>query len=235
MLITRLFKFITGQYRQIEFNLFLIGITLLASAPAISIIFLIFPILNGFKNNLLNLIKDKFNYVINLAGYVDHSNKKKTYDTHYKGCVSLVKIFRETKLDVFLQVGSCLEYGKLNSPQKESEGFKPMANYGKSKFLATKFLLKNFKSHKFPAIIIRAYQIYGPKQDNNRLIPIVITNCLKNNSFYCSEGSQLRDFLYINDFIFAIYRALKCKKAIGKIINIGYGKPYRVKDVINKI
>ena len=188
-------------------------------------------------NNLKKIIKikDKFTYVINLAGYVDHSNKKKTYNTHYKGCVGLVKIFRKTKLNAFLQVGSCLEYGKLNSPQKESDGFRPKANYGRSKFLATKFLLKNFKYYKFPAIIIRAYQVYGPKQDNNRLIPIVITNCLKNNSFLCSEGSQLRDFLYINDFIFAIYKALKCQNAIGKIINVGYGKPYKVKVVINKI
>lgn len=64
MLITRLFKFFTGQYRKIEFYLFLIGITLLASAPAISIIFLIFPIISGFKKNFLNLIKDKFNYLL---------------------------------------------------------------------------------------------------------------------------------------------------------------------------
>jgi len=180
-------------------------------------------------------IKNNFTYVINLAGYVDHANKRLTYNSHFKGCVNLVKIFRETKINAFLQVGSSLEYGKLNSPQHENEGLKPISHYGRSKFLATKFLLKNFKSHKFPAIIIRAYQVYGPRQDNNRLVPIVITNCLKNNSFFCSEGSQLRDFLYIDDFIFAIYKALKCKKAVGKIINVGYGKPYKVKDVIIKI
>jgi|TARA_B110000914_G_C15489606_1_gene459884 UDP-glucose 4-epimerase len=180
-------------------------------------------------------IKDKFKYVINVAGYVDHTNKKLTYNSHFKGCANLVKIFRDTKIDSFLQVGSSLEYGKLSSPQYENDGLKPISYYGKSKFLATKFLLKNFRTHKFPVIIIRAYQVYGPRQDSNRLVPFVITNCLNNNSFFCSEGSQLRDFLYIDDFIFAIYKALKCKNAVGSIINIGYGKPHKVKDIINKI
>ena len=89
-------------------------------------------------------IKDKFKYVINVAGYVDHTNKKLTYNSHFKGCANLVKIFRDTKIDSFLQVGSSLEYGKLSSPQYENDGLKPISYYGKSKFLATKFLLNNF-------------------------------------------------------------------------------------------
>ena len=179
--------------------------------------------------------KEKFDYVVNLGGYVDHSNKKLTYNSHYKGCVNLVNLFKKSKIKAFLQVGSSLEYGKLKSPQVESNGKKPISVYGKSKFLATKYLIKNYKLRKFPAIIIRGYQVYGPKQDTNRLIPIVITNCLKDRSFPCSEGNQVRDFLYIDDFISAVYKALMNRKAIGKIINIGYGKAHTVKGVINKI
>jgi UDP-glucose 4-epimerase len=187
------------------------------------------------KPKKLLKIKDKFDYVVNLGGYVNHFNKKLTYNSHYKGCVNLVNLFRKSKIKAFLQVGSSLEYGKLKSPQKESNGKKPVSVYGKSKFLASKYLIKNYKLRKFPAIIIRGYQVYGPKQDTNRLIPIVITNCLKDKSFSCSEGSQFRDFLYIDDFISAVYKALMNRKAIGKIINIGYGKAYTVKGVINKI
>ena len=114
----------------------------------------------------------------------------------------------------------------------------PLSTYSRSKYLATKLLLKKYKQKKFPVIILRGYQIYGPKQDNNRLISSVIINCLKNKSFFCSPGHQLRDFLHVDDFVNAIYKSLKNKNAIGKVINIGYGKPFRVKDVIlliNKI
>ena len=50
-------------------------------------------------------------------------------------------------------------------------------------------------------MIIRPYQIYGPYQDLNRFIPIIINNCLQNRKFPCSDGNQFRDFLYIDDFV----------------------------------
>ena len=53
------------------------------------------------------------------------------------------------------------------------------------------------KKFKFKFVILRLYQIYGPNQEINRLIPIVISSCLKNKKFNCSSGIQVRDFLYV--------------------------------------
>ena len=74
--------------------------------------------------------------------------------------------------------------------------------------------------------------MYGPRQENNRLVSTVIYNCLKNKKFDCSSGEQLRDFIHVDDFVKAIYKSLDNKKAIGKIINIGFGKPIKVKEII---
>lgn len=178
------------------------------------------------------ILEEKFDYVVNFGGYVDHSNKKLTYKSHFIGCKNLAKFFEKKKIKSFIQIGSSLEYGKLKSPQSEKKGFKPKSIYAKSKFLATQLLLRKYKQKKFPVIVLRGYQVYGPKQDDNRLISTVIINCIKNKEFNCSSGEQLRDFLYVDDFINAIYKSLNNKKAIGKIINIGYGKGIKVKKVI---
>ena len=51
--------------------------------------------------------------------------------------------------------------------------------------------------------------------------------------FLCSEGSQLRDFLYVDDAVSSIMKNFNDKKkASGKIFNIGYGKPIKVKELI---
>lgn len=186
-------------------------------------------------NDLKVLKNENFNYIVNLGGYVDHSNKKLTYKSHYLGCVNLVKIFKSKDINSFIQIGSSLEYGNLKSPQKEHKERKVKSIYAKSKLLATKYLLKNYRLNKFPAIILRGYQVYGPRQDPNRLISTVIINCIKNNSFPCSSGNQTRDFLHVDDFVEAIYKSLDNKKAKGKIFNIGYGEPKKVKDIINII
>ena len=57
--------------------------------------------------------------MVNLSGYVDHSNKTKTYQSHYIGCKNIVNIFLNFRPISFIQIGSSLEYGKLNSPQRE--------------------------------------------------------------------------------------------------------------------
>ena len=41
------------------------------------------------KELLKKSINKSFDYVVNLGGYVDHSNKRKTYNSHYKGCKNL--------------------------------------------------------------------------------------------------------------------------------------------------
>ena len=71
------------------------------------------------KKLLKKKIQEPFDYVVNLGGYVDHSNKKKTYKSHYEGCKNLAEIFLTKKLLSFIQIGSSLEYGISNSPQKE--------------------------------------------------------------------------------------------------------------------
>ena len=188
------------------------------------------------KKQLIKKLKNKnFDYAVNLAGYVDHSNSQKTYASHYMGCKNLVEILLKKKLKSFLQMGSSSEYGLNKSPITENSLCNPQTIYGKSKLLASKFLLKMYKKHKFPAIIFRLFQTYGPSQAENRLIPITINSCLNNKIFDCSSGKQYRDFVYIDDLIKAIFLSLNNKRALGQIINVGAGEPIKVKNIINKI
>ena len=188
------------------------------------------------NKKLLNKLSHyNFHYVVNLGGYVDHTNKKKTFYSHYYGCKNLVESINRNNLEAFVQIGSCLEYGLLKSPQVEKKTSAPKANYAKAKYFASKYLIKENKKNKFPCTVLRAYQVYGEKQDLNRFLPIVINGCIKKIKFPCSEGLQYRDFLHIDDFVSAIVLILKSKKGKGQIINIGYGKTHQIKKTILRI
>ena len=67
-----------------------------------------------YKKNLLykKLRKINFDYVINLGGNIDHSNKARTVKSHFFGCKNLVDYFKNKNLKLFIQIGSSLEYGK---------------------------------------------------------------------------------------------------------------------------
>ena len=188
-------------------------------------------------NSLKKIPKKNFKFIVNFGGHVDHSNIKKTFNSHFNGVVNLSNFFLKKRLQSFIQIGSGGEYGKKKSPHRENNLSEkiPISNYYKAKFLATNYHLKLFKKFNFPVTILRLYQVYGPKQDLNRLIPIIIDGCLRDKKFPCSDGTQLRDFIYVDDVINAIVMSLRNKKTNGEILNIGTGKPKKIKNIINFI
>ena len=180
----------------------------------------------------------KFDYVVNLAGYVDHSKKIKTIQTHFNGCKNLADFFKLKNIKKFIQIGSSVEYGKTQAPQIENKTILEKnlkSNYGLAKLRATNYLLNLNKRDNFPCTILRFFLVYGPRQFDNRLIPYVIINSLKNQKFSSSKGIQLRDFLYIDDAVEAIIKCLKNDKSNGHIINICSGSPVKIKLIIDKI
>lgn len=186
------------------------------------------------EKNFTKLNKFCFDVVINLGGYIDHSNIKKTFKSHFLGTKNLVNYFNKKNLELFVQIGSSLEYGNIASPQREDSKCKPKGNYGIAKYKASKYLT-SLKKLKFHYLILRLYQIYGPYQDATRLIPHVIKSCLNKKNFNCTDGDQLRDFLFIDDLVNLILKILKSKKFSNNIYNVGNGKPISVKRVIQKI
>lgn len=193
--------------------------------------YIICDILNNQK--LKKVLKQSFEIIINCSGNIDHSNKKQTFRSHLTGLKNIIKYADKKHLKLFIQLGSSLEYGNLISPQKEIKKCHPISSYGKAKYLASKSLIKS-KIKKY--LILRLYQIYGPGQKFDRLIPFTIKSCLNDKKFNCSDGEQLRDFLYIDDFIFLIKKLiLTNKKVKSGIYNIGFGKPVKVKQIIRTI
>ena len=190
------------------------------------------------KKNLYSKIKDSFDYVVNLGGYVNHKDKIKTYNSHYLGCKNLSNYFLSKKISSFVQMGSSLEYGANRAPHYEemkTNHRKLKSVYAKSKLLATEHLLKLSRVNNFPCTILRLYLVYGPAQEYNRFIPIIIKSCLNNEKFNCSDGKQSRDFLYISDLINLIIKVLKNRRGIGQIVNAGSGRKYNLKKIIKKI
>jgi nucleoside-diphosphate-sugar epimerase len=187
------------------------------------------------KKLILKKIKSNYDFVVNFGGYVNHNEKLKTYKSHYIGCKNLADIFKDSKIKLFIQIGSSVEYGNLKSPQKEDSKTnvnKLKSTYGKAKLMATNYLLKLNKTHNFPCTILRLYLVYGPYQDKNRLIPHTLNECLNDNLFDCSAGKQYRDFLFVDDLMTAIFKCFYNKQSIGEIMNVGTGKPHNIKKVI---
>jgi len=187
------------------------------------------------KKKLKNL---SFEYIVNLSGYIDHSplDQKglETYYQHIYSLLNIVKVIPKKKLEKFIQIGSSAEYG-LKYSNQETTRENPLTFYSAGKTAATHLSEMLFQSEKIPITVLRFFQVYGPRQKNDRLIPYVIKNCLKNKSFKLTKCKQIRDFCYIDDIVDAIILTLKSKKTSGNVYNVGSGKGVKLNKLIKKI
>jgi len=184
-------------------------------------------------------INKPFEYVVNLGGYIDHSKfftkGKHVIDNHFSSTINLLLSLKRNKLKRYLHVGTCDEYGDNASPIKEISREDPITVYALAKLASINLLIMLNKTENFPATALRLFLVYGPHQKSDRLIPQVINGCLKKINFPVSKGIQLRDFCYVDDVVNAIVLSLIKKEALGKVFNVGSGKPVSVKFIINKI
>ena len=189
--------------------------------------------LEKFKN--YHILKKILDYLINASGYINNNNKTKYKEHNFKITKNIFWYFRDSKIKAFISFGSSAEYGGKNSPQSENFKCKLETYYGKDKLKCTNFLIKSFNKYSFPMIIFRAYQIYGPLQETNRLIPIASKACLFDKKFNCIDDNQIRDYLYIEDLVDAVLKAINNSKAIGHVFNLGSGKKVSIKYLISFI
>jgi len=181
-------------------------------------------------------LNTSFDYIINLAGYINFSNSKKDYkkimNEHFFSIKNIIETLPRNNLKKFVQIGSSAEYGQRKAPQNENTQLSPQSSYSLAKVKTTKYLKKIYKAEKYPYTIARLFLVYGPGQKKNRFIPEIIKNCLKNKKFPTTSGEQVRDFCYIDDIISAILLLMLSKKTTGKTFNVATGIPTKIKTII---
>ena len=124
----------------------------------------------------------------------------------------------------FVQISTDEVYGSLglNEPSfTENHPFRPNSPYSASKASGDHLVRSWVKTYNFPAIITNCSNNYGPYQYPEKLIPLVINNCLVGKKIpVYGDGKQIRDWLYVDDHCDALEKVLKIGQ-IGETYNIG--------------
>jgi nucleoside-diphosphate-sugar epimerase len=160
-----------------------------------------------------------------------------TFDTNVRsawnvieGCQALPHFKR------FVFLGSFDEYGRAEPPYVETQLAQPTSAYGLSKLAITQALLGLHANYAFPAVVLRPTVIYGPGQGDNMFLPSLIRTLLAGQTYAMTRGEQTRDFLYVDDIVTAVLKAVQADARIdGNIINLGAGHSHSVKSVVDMV
>jgi dTDP-glucose 4,6-dehydratase len=179
--------------------------------------------------------KYEFDYVVNFAAesHVDRSitNPEIFAETNVLGTVNLLNCAKKAwerengwKEGVkFLQVSTDEVYGSLGETGyfMETTPIDPHSPYSSSKAGADLMVKSYWDTYKMPMNITRCSNNYGPYQFPEKLIPLLINNCLQHKSLpVYGNGLNIRDWLYVEDHCKAIDRVIKVGRT-GEVYNVG--------------
>jgi len=185
-------------------------------------------------------LNGNFTHIINLVGssnqVFEKKNKKSINRTQLNSSKNIMNFFVGKKIHRFIQIGSAAEYGQKKTPHKENIKCSPKSDYGLAKLKTTKHLLDLFTQRSFNGAVVRLFQVYGERQNKDKIIPYILNNCLVNKKFKLTKGTQTRDFCYIGDVVKAIFLLLNKKDKInGKIFNVASGNDISIKRLVSLI
>jgi len=189
--------------------------------------------------DLVNEILDEYKprLVINFAAesHVDRSiyGPSEFIQTNIVGVFKLLESVRSywNKINVkekgdfrFLHISTDEVYGSLDrddEPFSEESQYQPNSPYSASKASSDHIVRAYFHTYGIPVLTTNCSNNYGPYQFPEKLIPLIINNALKKKDLpIYGDGSQIRDWLHVDDHCKAINQVLKFGE-IGEVYNVG--------------
>ena len=137
----------------------------------------------------------------------------------------------------FLHVSTDEVYGSLGpvGAFTETTPYAPNSPYSASKAASDHFVRAYHHTFGLPTLTTNCSNNYGPYQFPEKLIPLMILNCLEGRPLpVYGDGGQVRDWLYVGDHCRAI-RAVLARGRVGEVYNIGGESERRNIDVVRTI
>jgi dTDP-glucose 4,6-dehydratase len=185
--------------------------------------------------------KHKIKYVINFAAesHVDRSilGSEIFFRTNVIGTNVLLEASRRYEVEKFLQVSTDEVYGSLGPTGlfSESTPLSPNSPYSASKASADMMVLSFYHTYGLPVVITRCSNNYGPLQFPEKLIPLIIINCMNNKKLpVYGDGLNVRDWIYVIDHNKAIDLVFE-KGNVGQAYNIGASQEMKNIDIVKLI
>lgn len=173
------------------------------------------------------------NIVVHAAAIVGVENvikqPRETLDTNFVGTSNLLKaIYEEEHLERFIYFSTSEVFGssafRVDEERNSSFGSVNEArwSYSISKIAGEHLVQSYHREYGVPTVIIRPFNIFGPRRIGDHVMKNFITQALKNEDITIfQDGSQIRSWCYIDDICDALIKCMQKDLAIGHSFNIG--------------
>ena len=154
-------------------------------------------------------------------------------------CIANAVLNHRKNIERFIHISTSEVYGTAQARiMAEDHPLVPASPYAAAKAGADRLVEAYYLTYRIPAVIIRPFNQFGPRQHLEKLIPRFITSCLMNQPLTVhGSGRSQRDFTYVDDLSRAIDLILHAprEKVEGHVFNVGSGESHSIGEIARTI
>jgi UDP-glucose 4-epimerase len=197
------------------------------------------------RESMKVLVKDR-DIIFNLAGQVSHNdsidNPYLDADINYIGHINVLEcIRRHNPGAVVFHAGSRLQFGRIDAnPVAEDHPLRPRTPYALNKTAAENTYFFYHEVHGIRTIAFRIANPYGPRSQMRHskysMINWFIRQAMEGKTITIfGDGSQIRDYIYVDDLADAFITAAVCPACYGSAFNVGCGTGTSFRDMVGMV
>jgi len=159
-------------------------------------------------------------------------------DVNVKGTMNFLNAVRKLGIKTLVHTSTSEVYGSAQYvPIDEKHPLVGQSPYSASKIAADKLVESYARSFELPAIIIRPFNAFGPRQSLRAVIPTLAGQLLDDRVSEVQAGTldTVRDYTYVTDTAAAYLCALESEVPPGRVINIGTGVGHSISDIYEQL
>lgn len=190
--------------------------------------------LHNYEQIVRLLLEVRPQYLLHLAWDVKHGTYWRSTENlrWVRSSLNLVQAFIEAGGKRVVTTGSCAEYDwNYGYCSENITPLKPATLYGVCKDALQKMTSAVCLEKGVSSAWGRLFFLYGSGENENRLVPSVITALLKGQDALCTHGEQIRDYLYVQDAAEALVCLLESK--VEGPVNVASGRAVKLRKIID--
>ncbi len=152
------------------------------------------------------------------------------------GTLSVLEAARAAKVRRVIVTSTSEVYGTARvTPMTETHPLRAQSPYAASKIAADKLAEAYFCSYNLPAVILRPFNTYGPRQSARAVIPTILTQALSGaREISLGNLSPRRDLTFVEDTVRAFVLAAEAPGLEGEHIHFGQGSAVTIGELARR-
>jgi len=156
--------------------------------------------------------------------------------TNFMGTMNVLTACRETGVERLIHTSTSEVYGTARQvPITEEHPLQGQSPYSASKIGADKLVESFYCTYGLPAVTVRPFNTFGPRQSARAVIPAIITQALHSDTLKLGNMETTRDFTFVRDTVNGFIQAGEALGVEGQVFNLGTGEEISIGDLARKI